>query len=297
MPVGGLTRRHVPAILAVAVGLGLVVGAGVWVWDLSREKYSYDLTPVGESGEYTVFDEVYATDDLSPAGRTVLERARNASGESASVTDLVATAPEFGGTGDYVVWNGSQVACLRLSSSRWNNDTDARHEPSCRTDDGQVVREFEALSVDAQAVVRAGLSDPDGRFVRYGETPPEFVHGTDVSQLNRGIYLVAYEGEYYELQIYTHRGFSTLFLQFLLGGAVVAGAGVAGAGGLSYRRRRARPAVAALAGPGVGGVLVVLASLGVIPRRIVLGHARWLAAGSVLAAALVWVLLGRRGRE
>jgi hypothetical protein len=144
-----------------------------------------------------------------------------------------------------------------------------------------------ALSPEGRAAFRNALESEDGTYVVRDEAdrPPDLFY-SDHAEIDRGIYVVRSQGEYYRLSTSAGGGFGFIAygIKLLLGAVGVLFALV---GGASLYLGRERLPIAAWAG--LGGVALVFLlrtlRLGVVPYGLV----QWLpvaAAAFVAAAAL-----------
>lgn len=287
-----VTRRHVPAALLLLVGLALAVSAGVALADQSREQYDYSVTAF-DGGDTWYYQGIHRYERLSDPGRTVVDRARNATAEEIAVPDALASAPEFAtdGGSSLIAVDGGYL-CLDVPYTDAAGPPPVEVDPDCVAHvDGPVVHEFASLSPTAQAVVERGLADDDGEFTRYGDHPPEFEPASDAPDLNRGIYNVRFDGAYYQVTVFSQGGFGAAILRVLLAGGVAIGLLLAGVGLASLPRPRVRTPTALLAGVVTVGAPVGLATAGLLSRSVVGAHLDVLGLVGVLTSAAVWGLL------
>jgi len=85
----------------------------------------------------------------------------------------------------------------------------------------------ENLSTPARTAVQRAIESPDGNHVVYGrEDWPDRFFYSDYSRPGKGVYDVAYEGEYYRLRTYAGGGFPFVYwvfeLPFIIYGGVLA---------------------------------------------------------------------------
>jgi hypothetical protein len=89
-------------------------------------------------------------------------------------------------------------------------------EPS-RVDGEIPVLRYENLPADARDAVRRAIESPDGRHVVYGwEDAPDRFFYSDYTAPGNGLYVVVYEGRYYELTTYAAGGFLFVYWLFEL---------------------------------------------------------------------------------
>lgn len=288
MPAHRFDRRYVPAILVVVLGLGLAVVAGAGLYEHSRPKYTYGVTAYDTDDETTFLDGVYETSELSDPARAVVAAAREDT-RRIDTSDLDA-APEFDTSRSrYLLRNGSDERCLSVDST----ESGLASLGPCmeRRPAVEPVYEFAALSDEARAIVRRVLNESDGSFVRYGQTPPEFVGGTDVPALGRGVYVVEADERYYELTVFSMRGPGTRFLQSILLGSLVAGGTLAVAGAVALRRRLVAFPLAVLLGIAPIGASVALSQTSLLSVDAVFENLGMLVFVGGLAFGYAWLIL------
>ena len=152
------------------------------------------------------------------------------------------------------------------------------------------VLEYSSLSPEGQRAFRNALESPDGEYVVRDESerPREFSY-SDHAEVNRGIYVVRYEGEYYRLSTGTGGGvgFLARWIRLVVGGL---GATLALVGGLSLARGDERTPLAVWAGLGGAAVLPLLVAL--FPGAVAAGYLQLLPA-TIAVFAVVALLTYR----
>lgn len=81
--------------------------------------------------------------------------------------------------------------------------------------DGEIpILQYESLPSDAQTAVRRVIESPDGSYTVYGsaEIPERFFY-SDFAAPGQGLYVIHYQGQYYEL--HTFAGGSSTFVYWL----------------------------------------------------------------------------------
>jgi hypothetical protein len=132
------------------------------------------------------------------------------------------------------------------------------------------VLEYSSLSPEGQRTFRNALEAPDGEYVvrTEAEKPREFSY-SDHAEVNRGIYVVQYRGEYYRLSTETGGGvgFLARWIKLALGGI---GASLALVGGVSLVREDERTPLAVWAG--IGSVAVLALLVWAFPGAVAAGY-------------------------
>ncbi len=74
------------------------------------------------------------------------------------------------------------------------------------------VFEYTNLPADAQSAVRQAINDPEGHHTVYGQDkwPDEFFY-SDYSAPGQGLYVIAYQGQFYRLHTYAGGGFPFVY--------------------------------------------------------------------------------------
>lgn len=161
--------------------------------------------------------------------------------------------------------------------------------------EGADVMEYSALSPEGQRAFRKTLESPDDSYVvrDEAEKPPEFFY-SDYAELNRGIYVVRYQGEYYRLSTSSGGGLGFLAYWIKVGLGVI-GAFLALVGGVSLARGDERTPLAVWAGL---GSLVALALLSrVFPRTIPGGYVQLLPVALLVFAVVALLTYRYAGRH
>lgn len=150
--------------------------------------------------------------------------------------------------------------------------------------------EYSNLSPEGQRAFRNALEAPDGEYVvrDEAEKPREFVYSDDV-EVNRGIYVVRYEDEYYRLSTGAGGGLGFLarWIRVALGGT---GVFLALVGGGSLARGDERTPLAVWSG--LGGLFALLLLTVLFPRLMPGGYVQLLPV-ALLVLAVVAILTYR----
>lgn len=254
MPLPDVPRRQVPAALLVLVGVIVALAAGGQLISLILMKQSYEVTELDGGAPDSVFDGMYDSDSLSGAGATVVDRAVSTGGNETAVGDVVHEAPEFGSeNGTYLVQNGTANVCFDVNHGPSDENPtvqaleDCRVQPHLERDAQPIVREFSDLSLTAKAVVVRGIVDPDGQFRGYTDSPEEFVPSHHGTALNRGAYVVHFDGTLYEVEVHGVGLWAAVLGVFYMA-TIVVGVVMGVVGAVSFRKRLVRVPLAVLAG-------------------------------------------------
>lgn len=140
-----------------------------------------------------------------------------------------------------------------LTMSDWSEQAAFSSEPIEKSDvDADTpLLQYESLSNSAQDAVRRTIESPDGHYTVFGnEDWPDRFFYSDYAAPGRGMYAIAYEGQYYRLTTYASGGFPFVYwlyqLPFIIYGVVL--------GGVAYTSLQGRTAArtaALTAAPGI----------------------------------------------
>lgn len=249
------SRDRIPALLLVVAGLAILVLAGAQMYDLSRERYTYDVSSFDDA-----YEGFYEYESLSDGGRRVVDSALNASTDEPRVS--LADAPEFSSDGGfYYLQYRDEYYCLTVDEGPARGTARVSIERHCSRIDvaGPVVHDASNLSAQGREVFLRALNASDGEFTRYGDTPPDFEGGSDAPELNRGIYFVEYDGDYYRLSVSGRGGFGVGIAMYFFLLVGLTGLCVTVVGAESFYNRRTTLPTVLLAGL---GALVALFATG-----------------------------------
>jgi|AntRauMinimDraft_4_1070384.scaffolds.fasta_scaffold02512_4 hypothetical protein len=141
-----------------------------------------------------------------------------------------------------------------ITMADWGEQATFSSEPieESDVDEDTPLLQYDSLSSSAQDAVRRTIESPDGHYTVFGtEDWPDRFSYSDYSAPGRGVYAIAYEGQYYRLTTYASGGFPFIYwlyqLPFIIYGVVLAG--------VAYRSFQGRTATRSAALTSVPGIV------------------------------------------
>lgn len=140
-----------------------------------------------------------------------------------------------------------------ITMADWGEQATFSSEPIEKSDiDADTpLLQYERLSNSAQDAVRQTIESPDGHYTVFGEEdwPDRFFY-SDYAAPGRGMYAIAFEGQYYRLTTYASGGFPFVYwlyqLPFIIYGLIL--------GGVAYTSLQGRTATRTAALTTVPGI-------------------------------------------